>query len=186
MNFFIFHGVYASPNANWFPWLKSELDSEGFEVIAPVFSTPLNQSLESWLRTMEKYESKINGETVLIGHSLGAAFILSFLEKTRSKIKAAYLVAGFHKPLDTPYDKLNKSFIDKKFDWSRIKNNCGKFYLFASDNDQYIPLEVSRELAGNVNGELTVIHEGRHLNKEAGFEKFPQLLGSINKLIKLI
>ncbi len=25
MNFFIIHGVYANPEANWFPWLKKEL-----------------------------------------------------------------------------------------------------------------------------------------------------------------
>ena len=87
MNFFIIHGVYANPEANWFPWLKTELEKRGFEVIVPKFPTPLDQSLESWLRVFSHYEDKINEETVLIGHSLGTAFILNYLEKTSKKIK---------------------------------------------------------------------------------------------------
>ena len=46
MNFFIIHGIYATPEANWFPWLKKELESRGNEVIVPKFPTPLDQSLE--------------------------------------------------------------------------------------------------------------------------------------------
>ena len=135
MNFFIIHGVYADPDANWFPWLKQELEKSGFEVIVPKFPTPLDQSLESWFRAFSNYENKINEETVLIGHSLGAAFILNYLERTNKKIKAAILVAGFHKLLGSKYDEINKTFIDKDFDWNKIKNNCNKFFVFASDND---------------------------------------------------
>jgi len=179
MNFIIIHGVYANPNSNWFPWLKNELEKKEFKVIVPKFPTPLNQSLESWLRTIAKYENKITDETVLIGHSLGAVFILNYLEKTNKKIKAAFLVAGFHKMLGSPYDKLNKSFIDKKFDWERIKMSCNKFFVFGSDNDEYISIDITKELAKNVNGDLRIIQNGGHLNKAAGFVNFPQLLETI-------
>jgi len=91
MNFIIIHGVYSNPEDNWFPWLKKELEGQGYEVIVPKMPTPLDQSLESWLRVFSNYESKINEETVLIGHSLGSAFILNYLEKTGKKIKAAII-----------------------------------------------------------------------------------------------
>ncbi|MEK6983508.1 MAG: alpha/beta fold hydrolase [Nanoarchaeota archaeon] len=178
-NFIIIHGVYSNPNSNWFPWLKKELESRGFEVLAPAFSTPLNQNLGSWLRTISKYEDKINERTVVIGHSLGAAFILDYLEKTSKKIKAAFLVAGFFQLLNSPYDSINKSFVDKKFDWEEIKRNCGKFFVFGSDNDEYISLDITKELAKNLNAELKIIHNGWHLNKEAGFTNFPMLLDLI-------
>lgn len=181
MNFFIIHGVYANPDANWFPWLKAELEKKGFEVIVPKFPTPLDQSLESWFRVFSQYENKINEETVMIGHSLGAAFILNYIEKTNKKIKAAFFVAGFHKPLGIQYDELNKSFVDKEFDWSKIKRNCEKFFVIASDNDEYISLDVSKESAKNLNAELTIVHNGRHLNKEAGYDKFLLLLNLISK-----
>jgi len=179
MNFFIIHGVYGNPEENWFPWLKKELESQGYEVIVPKFPTPLDQSLESWLRVFLHYEEKINEETVLIGHSLGAPFILNYLEKTNKKIKAAILVAAFHKPLGIQYDEINKTFVDKQFNWEKIKANCNKFFIFNSDNDPWIPLETAQELAKNLNAEMNVVHDGGHLNKKAGYEDFPILLETI-------
>ncbi len=179
MNFFIIHGVYANPEANWFPWLKKELEKKGFEMIVPKFPTPLDQSLESWMRTIAKYEDRINEETVLVGHSLGAAFILSYLEKANKKITAACLIAPFHKPLGSPYDQLNTTFIDKHFDWKKIKGNCGKFFIFASDNDRYIPFEITKELIEKLNAKFHLVANGGHLNKESGYGKLPILLETI-------
>lgn len=182
MSFFIIHGMYGHPQENWFPWLKKELESIARECIAPKFPTPFDQSLESWLRTIAKYEDKINQDTIMIGHSLGAAFILNYLERTKKKIKAAFLVAGYHKLIVNEFKELNKTFVGKRFDWEEIKHNCNKFFIFASDNDPYIPLEINKEMAKVLDAELVVIHNGGHLNKKAGFDKFPLLLDYIQKI----
>ena len=182
MNFFIIHGIYGFPGENWFPWLKEELERGGFEAIVPKFPTPIGQSLENWLRVFSKYESKISSETVLIGHSLGAPFILNYIEKSNKKIKAAFLVAGYHKMLENEFKELNRSFVGKDFDWKKIKKNCGRFFVVASDNDPYIPVEINKELAKFLDAELIIIHDGGHLNKKAGFDRFPKLLEEINKI----
>jgi uncharacterized protein len=179
MNFIIIHGVYGNPEENWFPWLKKELEGMQYEVIVPKFPTPLDQSLESWTRIFSKYESKINEETVLIGHSLGAPFILNYLEKTNKKIKAAILAAAFCKQLGIQYDEINKTFVDKQFNWEKIKQSCSKFFIFNSDNDPWIPLQTAQDLAKNLNAELNIVHDGGHLNKKAGYEDFPILLETI-------
>lgn len=179
MNFIIIHGVYSNPEDNWFPWLKKELEGQGYEVIVPKMPTPLDQSLESWLRVFSNYESKINEETILIGHSLGAAFILNYLEKTGKKIKAAILVSGFHKLLGSQYDEINRTFIGKEFNWEKIKASCSRFFVFAGDNDEYISLETSNELAKNLNAEMNIVHDGGHLNKKSGYDDFPLLLETI-------
>lgn len=179
MNFIIIHGVYANPDSNWFPWLKNKLESMGYEAIVPKFPTPLDQSLESWLRTIANFEDKINEETVFVGHSLGAAFILNYLEKTNKKIKAAMLVAGFHKLLGSPYDEPIKTFFAKEFNWEKIKGSCSKFFAFASDNDQYIPLQVTHELVQNLDAEFNMVTNAGHINKESGYETFPLILECI-------
>ena len=181
MNFIIIHGVYANPESNWFPWIKKELESRGFEVIIPKFPTPLNQTPESWSRAISKYGDKISNETVLIGHSLGAAFILDYLENTNKKIKAVFLVAGFFKPVGSPYDESIRSFVDREFNWEKIKSSCKSFFVFASDNDQYIPLELSKELAKKLGAKIKIIHGGGHLNRQSGYDKFPFILDEINK-----
>ena len=147
MNFVIIHGVYANPEENWFPWLKKELEAQGYEVMVPKFPTPIGQSPESWLRVLSEIEGKINEETVLIGHSLGAVFTLRYLEQAKKKIKAAYLVAGFFQPLNSPYDEVNKPFLEKPFEWEKIISNSERFFVICSDDDQYIPLSISEELA---------------------------------------
>ena len=78
MNFLIIQGIHADPTSNWFPWFKKELELKGYDVVVPKFPKPLNRSLESWISVMSRYEDKINEETLVIGHSLGTAFILNY------------------------------------------------------------------------------------------------------------
>ena len=81
--------------------------------------------------------------------------------------------------IENEFRELNKTFVEKQFDWSKIKKNCGKFFVVASDSDPYIPIEINKELAGILGAELKIIHNGGHLNKKAGFEKFPELFNMI-------
>ena len=99
---FIIHGTGGSPQANWFPWLKQELEQLNCTVIVPQFPTPENQSLENWLRVFKNYEHLFNENSIVVGHSLGPAFLLSILENLQRPIKAAFLVAGFLKKLNKP------------------------------------------------------------------------------------
>jgi len=174
---YIIHGTYGSPDGNWFPWLKTEAEKLGQQVIVPKFPTPDNQSLESWTKVMSKY--KIDKDTILVGHSLGAAFILSLLEK--HKAKAAFLVAGFITPLDSDFDIYNITFY-KQFDWEKIRKNCN-FYIFNSDDDPYVRLEKAAELSENLRTELNIIKSGGHINKESGYTEFPMLLEKIRMVI---
>ena len=87
----------GSPSGNWFPWLAGELRSLGHEVVVPEYPTPNNQSLESWLEVFDQDFGleNLNEDSILIGHSLGATFILKLLERAKQPIAACYLVAGF-------------------------------------------------------------------------------------------
>ena len=147
-NIIVIHGSYGNPNENWFPWLKSELEKLKCDVFVPKFPTPENQSLESWRNVFEEYRQHINENTILIGHSLGPAFLLDLLESLDKPVKSAFFISGFLGLLgSSDFDKINKTFTDRNFNWEKIKQNCKKFYIYHSDNDPYVPIKKATELA---------------------------------------
>lgn len=152
----------------------------------PRFLTPEGQNLDNWLKTFEPYQDKVNSKTVFVGHSMGPGFILRLLEKRNESIKAAILVAPFYTYLNhlpEPFPTVIKTFIDHEFDWEKIKKNCPKFTIFAGNNDPYIPFEQTKFIEEKLSANLKIIKNGKHLNEEAGYTKFPEVLEEIKKLI---
>jgi hypothetical protein len=184
-NVVIVHGTGGSPEGNWFPWLKSELEGYGCQVFVPRFPTPLGQSLEKWLEIFNEYERYLNKDAIIVGHSLGTAFLLSVLERIDHPVRAAYFVAGFTGLLDNPdFDVLNRTFTVKAFDWNKIKRNCMHFYVINSDNDPYVPVQKGIDLARDLNVEPAVLRNAGHINRDSGYVEFGFLAKSIREEIK--
>ncbi|HWY79320.1 MAG TPA: alpha/beta hydrolase [Candidatus Sulfotelmatobacter sp.] len=177
-NAFIIHGAYGNPNDNWIPWLKKELEACGYIVTVPKFPTPEGQSLNSWLKVFEKFKGEINEETIMIGHSIGATFILSLLKQREEPINSVFLVSGFISDLGKrKFDKINNSFYEKSFNWSNIRKNC--FYIFHGENDPYVSMKKAKDLATELHLSVIKIKNGGHLNTSSGFTKFDLLLEKI-------
>lgn len=181
MKFFMIHGAYGNPEGNWFPWLKQKLEELGHEIHIPKFPTPEDQTLETWMKVFQPYMDKIDEETIFIGHSLGPAFILNILEKIDVKVKACFFVAGFAGFIgDEQFDSINKSFVDREFEWNRIHENCEQFYVINSDNDPYVSIIKGKKIAAKFGTETITIEGAGHFNTDAGYTEFPQLLEYIN------
>ncbi|MBC8494866.1 alpha/beta hydrolase [archaeon] len=183
MKVFMIHGAYGGPDENWFPWLKKELVSLGYEVIAPKFPTPTGQTLNNWAEIFKPYLSEINEDTIFIGHSLGPAFIMSELEKIDVKIKACFFVSAFIELLGMEeFDSINRTFVERKFDWDNIKRHCHKFFIYHSNNDPYIPVNCGEMIALELSANLDIIEGAGHFNKAAGYTKFERILEDIKKI----
>lgn len=184
-NVFIFHGTGGHPQENWFPWLKAKLEAEGLKVFVPKFPTPEGQSLKAWLKVLESLRGKINQNTIIIAHSLGAIFLLRLLERLEHPIKFAVFVAGIVgvKPI-TNYDGDFKFSNGFEFDWTKIKQNAKNFFVYHSDNDPYTCIENGKRLAENLGVELTFVPKAGHFNSKAGYTTFEQLFGNIKNMLK--
>lgn len=180
---FIFHCSGGSPYIHWYPWLKRHLKELGVNVHAPQFPRYQEQTRENWLKTLEPLQAELN-DAILIGHSLGVPFIINILNDWNIQAKGAFLVAGFTGPLETDHGEPNvREFAEREFDWEKIRARCRQFELLASDNDQLVPLEKTKELAENVHGNLTIIPDGGHFQAQKGWVQFPELLEKIRQLI---
>lgn len=182
MHVIIIHGTKGTPDGNWFPWLKQQLEKKGLTVHVPTFPTPTGQSVDHWMQVFDHYRQFLNKDTIVIGHSVGPAFLLHVLESLEEPVKAAFFVAGFTGMLgNEEFDGLNKTFVTKEFDWETIKNNCGQFFVLHGADDPYVSLDKSVALAKNLGTEPIVIDKGGHLNAESGYKTFPKLLELIEK-----
>lgn len=180
----IIHGAYGSASENWFPWLKEQVEQLGFEALTPSLPTPEGQDPDNWRRLFAEQCGPLTTGTILVGHSLAPAFILSLLEDTKVPVKGTFLVSGFLGTLGLPdFDSVNEAFTCRKFKWDLIRRNAGKIRVYNSDTDPYVPLSKGRELSRHLKTELVVIKNGGHINASAGFEVFPRLLEDLKPLL---
>ena len=105
-NIIIIHGTTGCPEENWYPWLKEEVHALGWDASVPTFPTPEGQSLGTWKAAFNKQLGSVRPNMILIGHSIGTAFILNLLEESAEPVTATYMVAGFIGKLGPvpPYD----------------------------------------------------------------------------------
>jgi uncharacterized protein len=180
VSIFLIHGAYGSPDENWIPWLKEELEKLNCRVFVPKFPTPDGQTLDGWIGAFSEYKKYFDENSIVVGHSLGVAFLLNVLENIEKPVKAAFFVSGFVDFLNNKdFDIPNKTFIDRGIDWKSIRKNCKTFFVFHSDNDPYVPLEKAKKIADCLGVDIILVNGAGHFNTEMGYNKFDLLLEGI-------
>lgn len=176
--FLILHGTAASPDSNWFMWLKGVLIGKGHNVWLPQLPNsekPNTATYNKFLLSNKQFT--IDEDTTLIGHSSGAVEILSLVQNlpAGTKVKAAVLVSAFKD--DLGWESLDELFLEP-FDFDKIKANCDNFTYVHSDDDPHVPLEQAKYLADETDGELIVFPGQGHFNTDLGprYKRFPELL----------
>lgn len=183
----ILHGAYGRPDSNWFPWLAERVQAAGHEALLPRFPTPQGQSPEAWLDAYGRQvdDAVPRSRTVLVAHSLGVAFALRLAARaeTADPYLGAFLAAGFWGALGLPdYDPINAPFF-APLDWNAARAGCGASTCYASDDDPYVPLRFSHEIAERLGAPLRIIPGGKHLNAENGMTTFPGLAADLDALL---
>ena len=151
-------------------------------MVRPRLPTPDGQSLPAWL---DAYDLALGSlppaPTVLVGHSLGAAFALRLVERAVEPVAGLFLAAGFVGALGLPdYDTINRSFFAAPFDWAAIRERKGRgARCWAGEDDPYVPLSRSQEVATCLGAPLEIVPGGGHLNGETGFTTFPRMREAI-------
>jgi len=178
----IVHGSLGNPNNHWYQWLKGELEKRGFEVSAPQFPIENGQqTVVNWLKVLEPIKEKLEGG-IIVGHSLGAPFIVDILNEWDVKIKGAFFVGGFIGPHEAE-DVTFEDFTERYYNWEKIKNSSEHFVVLNSDNDPYVPIAKGKLLAGKLGIDLTIVPGAGHFQAQSGYKTFPLLLQKIEEII---
>ncbi len=181
-NALILHGLDDHPKANWFGWLKKELEKENYKVWVPQLPDAAKPNIQKNNQLLlSNNDWDFNQESILIGHSAGAVAILGLLQNLPQgkKVDICYLIGAFKD--DLGWDCLKELFLEP-FDFELIKTKANKFIFIHSDNDPYCPLEQAQYLSNKLDGELIIKPGQFHFSiGTAGqnYKQFPFLLEKI-------
>lgn len=173
---FIIHGFEGSPNGGWRPWLMGELQKKEIYACALSMPKPQKPICKEWVEEISRYvKGNINDEIDLVGHSLGVPAILRFLETFKGKkISRVVLVSG---PCEKTGNKKIDNFLNKPFDFKKIKTTAKKFTVIHGDNDPRVSINEAHTITKALNAQLIIIKNGGHLNGSSGRYSLPECLG---------
>ncbi|PJA63702.1 MAG: hypothetical protein CO160_02405 [Candidatus Portnoybacteria bacterium CG_4_9_14_3_um_filter_43_11] len=148
-----------------------------FDVLFPKMPNPMNAKYDEWKILFEKIAPLLDNNVILIGHSLGAIFLVKYLSENKfpKNILATLLVSP-------PYDDEDMEeslgdFVPKSLD--KLNKQGGKIFIYQSKDDKVVPsshLEKYKKALPNA-----IIRE---FKKRGHFDqpKFPELIKDIKGL----
>src|SRR3954465_5483391 len=91
----ILHGTSAQPTSNWFPWLKTKLESEGYEVWVPQLPDADAPNRDTYADFLFNSGWDFT-DSIVIGHSSGAVEVLNLLmDRRMSHIRLGVMVGAW-------------------------------------------------------------------------------------------
>jgi predicted alpha/beta hydrolase family esterase len=144
----ILHGMpsqeeYADParpapsNCHWLPWIQRQLLLKGILAQTPEMPEPYRPDYAKWRGMFERFSA--DQDTILIGHSCGAGFIVRWLSENKVKVGRVVLVA----PWLDPERKL-KGFFDFDIDPALPSRTDGVVVLNSTDDFEGIQISVDK------------------------------------------
>jgi len=131
-NAIIFHGTGGSPDVCWYRWLGGRLAARGYAVEIPHYPGLNVEPIATFLPTvLARHE--FGEDTVLVGHSGGAALLLAVLEHIDATVAQAILVAGYCTPPNTE----DEPVLQPDYDWTAIRAHVRDPYVVNSRHDPY-------------------------------------------------
>lgn len=188
---YIIHGWEGYPEENWFPWLKRELENQGFEAHVPQMPDADSPRIKKWIPVITQIVNNPDKNTYFVGHSIGCQAVARYLETLSDDIKVggAIFVAGFFKRLtglgeEPDYEAVEKDWIKTPINLEKIKNNLGKSVAIFSDDDPYVPLDNQDDFRDKLGSKIIIQHKMNHFSGNWGVTELPIVLKELLKMTK--
>ena len=165
---FIIHGWEGAPGKNWMPWLKTELEKKGYEVIVPTMPNADAPKIDAWVAHLSKVVGTPNEGVYFIGHSIGCQAILRYLEKLDQPVGGAVFVAGWfnlENLEDAESIKIADPWINTPIDISKVKKILPKSTLIISENDSYGALKENIDKFSQFVSHTVVLPNAGHITQ---------------------
>ncbi|MDB5238432.1 MAG: leuS [Candidatus Kaiserbacteria bacterium] len=164
-NYIFLHGKGGSPESDFWPWLKVQLERRGHRVQAPAMPNPADPSDEEQADHVQK-NCTFDEHTILLGHSFGGIVALRLLERG-VKVEAVTLIgtptSGVY--LDGKDRPSVTKAAQKGFNSEKINASSKRIVLLYDTNDHVVPLSDGEALVKQIGGHFfTAKAEKSHFN----------------------
>ena len=166
---------FPSPsNSHWLPWLQRELLRHDILAQTPEFPTPYDPNYSAWSSVLSQFE--LTPESILVGHSCGAGFLVRWLSEHGKQVRQLVLVA----PWIDPNRQLTNGFFDFDIDQNVFKTLPIK--VLVSDDDDVEVLDSVAWLKDSLpTAHLYEFHGKGHFTEPAlKSTELPELLDILN------
>lgn len=186
---FIIHGWDGYPDECWFPWLKTKLEKNGFQVYVPAMPEPAEPKIEVWISYLSEIIGDVNENTFFVGHSIGCQTILRYLESlpANKKVGGAIFVAGWFTLINLKTKKekeIARPRLKTPIDFEKVKQHTKKFFAIFSDNDQFVPINNKKLFEWKL-GAKTAIERGQgHFSGSDGVKELTSALNAVLEISK--
>jgi len=161
---------YLTAKTDWKGNLSESLGKK-YEVIRPDMPNKLNARYLEWKIWFEKFLPHIRKDVILVGHSLGALFLIKYLSENKLPKKPRALMF-----VSAPQGK--RSFKPKK-NLDKITEQCEKVFLYHSEDDKVVPFSDFLKYQKTLKNTTGKVFKNRgHFNQE----KFPEIVKDIKNL----
>lgn len=162
---------------HWIPWLFRKLEEQGIETHVPLMPEPWKPRYEAFKQTFEQHS--VSADSILIGHSCGAAFLVQWLGETKQEVDTLILVAPMKIP-DEDDPQEFAEFYDYAIDGT-ISERVRRIIVFTADDEEERGRESARMFHDALGGELIELSgRGHYTTGDMETEEFPELLEKIS------
>lgn len=143
----ISHGFQVTPELTWgnppgllwYPALKETLTKKGYTVSIPLLPDPDHPRVEPWTDAFGRAVDGDPDSTILVGHSIGSANVLRYLERREGEKPFAGAILVSANAFEVGYTDLAE-FFATAFAYERIRKNVKQIVtIFAIDDPVLAP-----------------------------------------------
>ncbi|CAL8329464.1 unnamed protein product [Merluccius merluccius] len=168
------NGAGDVERSNWYGWARKHINKiPGMTCILKNMPDPVTARECVWLPFME--EMGCDEETLLIGHSSGAAAAMRYAES--HKVFGIILVSAYVSDLGDETERAS-GYFSRPWEWSRIRSNVGHLVQFGSSDDPFLPWEEQQAVADGLQTDLHRFSDRGHFQNSV----FPELIAAVTKL----
>ena len=177
----------AGAEGDWRPWLRTELQKLGCEVLVPEMPDIDTPVINKWVAKLAEVVGKPDADTYFVGHSIGCQAIMRYLETIDTPVGGAVFVAGWFnlKNLeDKETEEIARPWIETPIDLEKVKSVLPRSTLIISENDPFGCLEENKAKFAQIMTKGIVMPNAGHLSAKDGFIELPVIIDELKDFMK--